>query len=349
MKLTWLTVLAATTLALTGCGQDKEQAGEEGKGAPAAVVWKAQSLWQAGTLPHRIFEEFAQRVTERSAGRLTIEALPVGTVVSSTESLDAVGAGILQAQQSGPAYFTGKDAAFALISDPQGGFETPEQMRQWMREGGGLALARELYARYNVFFVGGVWYGQESLVSKKPIRKLSDFKGVKIRAPQGIGQDIFQILGAAPVNLPGSEVYTALERGVIDASDWGTLSMNQDLGYHKLAPYPSYPGFHSMPMADFAVNMDAWNALPDDLKALVEEEVGNFATEMVERNRAADEQVLANEKEEGFEAIDLPRQERRKFREIARGVWKEYAARSPMAQRVYDSQVAYLKKLNLLD
>ncbi|UCH46637.1 MAG: TRAP transporter substrate-binding protein [Betaproteobacteria bacterium] len=340
MRLTRAALFAAVTLVLAGCGQD---------GGQDEVVWKAQSLWQAGTLPHQIFEEFAQRVTDRSGGRLTIEPLAVGAVVSSTESLDAVSAGILQAHHSGPAYFTGKDAAFALLSDPQGGFETPEQMRQWLENGGGLELARELYGRYNVFFVGGVWYGAESLVSKKPIRKLTDFKGVKIRAPQGIGQDIFQILGAAPVNLPGSEVYTALERGVVDASDWGTLSMNQDLGYHKLAPYPIYPGYHSMPMADFAVNMNEWNALPDDLKALVVEEVGIFTTEMIERNRAADESIVAQADELGFETIDLPAVERRKFRQIAQGVWKKYAERSPMAQRIYDSQVAYLKQLGLLD
>lgn len=342
MRLSGAVLLLAAVLA--GCGQQEEDAD-----SASVIEWKAQSLWQAGTLPHQIFEEFAQRVGERSGGRLKIEALAVNSIVSSTESLDAVGADILQAQQSGPAYFTGKDAAFALLSDPQGGFENPEQMRQWMETGGGMDLARELYARYKVHFVGGVWYGMESLVSKKPIRKLADFKGVKIRAPQGLGQDIFLRLGAAPVNLPGSEVYTALERGVVDASDWGTLSMNQELGYHKLAPYPIYPGYHSMPMADFAVNMNRWNALPDDLKILVEDEVRQFTDEMIERNRAADEKVLAQADKLGFEAIDLPAEERRKFREIAREVWSEYADRSPMAKRIYESQVAFLQKLNLLD
>ena len=343
MKLTRVALLVCMAAALTGC--------ESGSDADSATVieWKAQSLWQAGTLPHHLFENFAQRVGERSGGRLTIEALPVNSIVTSTESLDAVSAGILQAHHSGSGYFSGKDAAFALLGDLQGGFENPEQMRQWMETGGGMELARELYARYNVYFVGGVWFGVESLVSKKPIRKLADFDGIKIRAPQGLGQDIFQRLGAAPVNLPGSEVYTALERGVVDASDWGTLSMNQELGYHKLAPYPIYPGFHSMPMADFAVNMNQWNALPDDLKIIVVEEVRQFSTEMIEGNRAADEKVLAQADESGFEAIDLPTEERRKFRELARQVWKEYAARSPMAQRVYESQVAFLQKLNLLD
>lgn len=104
-----------------------------------------------------------------------------------------------------------------------------------------------------------------------------------------------------------------------------------------------------MPMPDFAVNLDQWNALPDDLKILVEDEVRKFSAEMVKGNRAADEKVLAQAGELGFEAIDLPTEERRKFREMAREVWKEYAARSPMAQRVYDSQVAFLQKLNLLD
>ena len=182
----------------------------------------------------------------------------------------------------------------------------------------------------------------------KPLRTLADFKGVKIRAPQGMNGEILSLLGAAPVQLPGSEVYTALERGVVDASDWGTLSMNEELGYHKLARYPSYPGFHSMPMGEISVNKQKWDALPDDLKAIVEAATKEFSRAMIQRNYLADQEVAVEAARHGFEPIDLPPAERQKFREIARGVWKDYASRSPMAQQVYDSQIGFLKRMGLL-
>jgi TRAP-type mannitol/chloroaromatic compound transport system substrate-binding protein len=230
-----------------------------------------------------------------------------------------------------------------------GGWENPRQAQEWLEYGGGKELVRELYAKFNAHFVTGIWYGAESLVSKKPLRTLADFKGLKIRAPVGMGQDIFTILGAAPVNLPGSEVYTSLERGVVDASDWGTLSMNQDLGYHKLAKYPSYPGFHSMPMGDVAVNMKRWNALPGDLKLIVEVAARDFSREMVELNGLEDIRVATEAASLGVAPISLSPEERRKFREIARGVWKQYAGRSEMAKKVYDSQMAFMTKLGLLE
>lgn len=335
-------------LALAGCGQEPEQVEVGGERQPA-MTWKVQSYWQSGTLPQEVFENFTARVGQLSGGRLKLEPLAVNMVVSPGESLDAVAAGVIEAQHGGIAYFTGKDAAFALLGDPQGGFATPYQMQMWMEYGGGNELARELYGRFGGHFVGGVWYGQETLVSKKPIRSLADFRGVKMRAPQGIGQDIWQRLGAAPVNLPGSEVYTALERGVVDAADWGTLSMNQDLGYHRLAPYPTYPGFHSMPMADIVVNMRIWRALPDDLKAIVESAVRDFATEMIQRNELADMRVARDAARLGFEPIDFSEEDRRRFREISRQVWQQYAGRSPMAQRIYDSQVRFMREIGLLD
>jgi TRAP-type mannitol/chloroaromatic compound transport system substrate-binding protein len=341
--------LLLTALLAAGCGQQKAgDAGQPSASGQPAMHWKMQSYWQSGTLPQNLFEGFARRVAEESGGRLVIDALPANSVVAPPESLDAVSAGVLDGHNGGPAYFTGKDAAFALIGDPQGAFDSPYQFQMWMSYGGGNELARELYGNYGVHFVGGVWYGQECLVSKRALRTLADFKGLKIRAPQGMSGDIFSLLGAAPVQLPGSEVYTALERGVVDASDWGTLSMNEDLGYHKLAKFPSYPGFHSMPMGEISVNKAKWDGLPADLKAILEGATRDFALEMIQQNYLADVKVAVEAAQRGFEPVDLPAAERQRFREVARGVWKEYAARSPLAQKVYDSQIAFLKRLGLL-
>lgn len=334
-------------LGLAACGQKPEQTGPVAQAGPA-MQWKMQSYWQAGTLPQQLFEGFAKRVDALSGGRLKVEALPVNSVVAPPEALDAVAAGVLDGQNGGPAYYTGKDAAFALIGDPQGAFDNPYQMQMWMEYGGGKQLARELYAQHGVYYVGPVWYGVESIVSKRPLRTLADFKGLKIRAPQGMNGEIFGLLGAAPVQLPGSEVYTALERGVVDASDWGTLSMNEDLGYHKLARYPSYPGFHSMPSGEISINMKRWEALPEDLKGILEAATYHFAREMIQRNYLADQKVAVEAAKRGFEPIDLSPAERQKFREVAKGVWKDYASRSPLAQKVYDSQIAFLQQLGLL-
>jgi TRAP-type mannitol/chloroaromatic compound transport system substrate-binding protein len=340
---------AVAALLVAGCGQQKAQdTAQQSASAQPAMQWKMQSYWQSGTLPQTLFEDFAKRVKDLSGGRLAVEALATGAVVAPPESLDAVGSGVLDGHNGGPAYFTGKDAAFALLGDPQGAFDSPYQFQMWMEYGGGNELARELYATYGVHFVGGVWYGQECLVSKRPLHSLADFKGLKIRAPQGMNGDIFTRLGAAPVQLPGSEVYTALERGVVDASDWGTLSMNEDLGYHKLAKYPTYPGFHSMPMGEISVNKAKWDALPPDLKAIIESATYEFSRAMIQRNYLADAKVAVEAGQRGFEPTDMPAAERQKFREIARNVWKEYAARSPMAQKVHESQIAFLKQLGLL-
>ncbi|MEO1190546.1 MAG: TRAP transporter substrate-binding protein [Pseudomonadota bacterium] len=318
-------------------------------GVQAQEVWKIQSLWSAGTINQKVFEKWASDLTEASDGRLTIEPLPVRSVVAHNETLDAVGAGILQGQHTAPIYFSGRDAAFAMIGDLNAAYENPYQMEYWFYYRGGLELAREVYAQHNLFFVGPIWWGVESIPVNKPVRSLADFEGVKLRMPEGPSHDIFNRIGAAPVNIPGSEVYTSLERGVIDGTDWGTISMNQDLGYHGIAQYPIYPGLHSMPTAEIAINMDAWNALPDDLKTLVEMSVRAFNADMIGAIAVADIEAVAKAKEEGATIIEWSAEERKKLRAIAAEVWKEYASRSELANKIYESQVAWLKELNLLD
>ena len=323
-------------------------ASQTANAADLPIQWKIQSLWQAGSINQRVFEDFCRRVGEMTGGRLLIEPLPVGTIVAYNETLDAVAAGLLDGQHGGTGYFAGKDAAFALLGDISGAYDEPRQMQMWLEYGGGKELARELYQAYGLYFVGGVWWGAESIPAKKAIHGVEEFKGVKIRVPEGMSQEIFRLIGAAPVNIPGSEVYTALDQGVVDAADWGTLGMNQDLGYHKIAPFPLYPGFHSMPMADLAVNLGRWNQLSDELKLLVELAVRDFARDMIGRIAIQDTDALAQAKAAGVQPVNWSAAERAKFRAVARTVWKQYAERSDMARRVYDSHIAFLTRLGLL-
>ena len=223
-------------------------------------------------------------------------------------------------------------------------------MQMWFEYGGGLELARDIYKRFNIHYVGPVWWGVESVPAKKPLRTLADFKGVKMRVPEGLGADIWRRAGVGVVTLPGSEVYTALERGVIEATDWGTLGMNNDLGYHRSPSIPLHPGFHSMPAAEVAVAMPKWNALSPDLKVMFEVAVRDFARDMVQR--------IAHGGHEGGGAGEGAggRAGRAGRRRSARSSASSRSRRgpsgrrqSPAAQKVYDSQIAFLKQLQLLD
>ncbi|MFS8087077.1 MAG: TRAP transporter substrate-binding protein DctP, partial [Acidobacteriota bacterium] len=220
--------------------------------------------------------------------------------------------------------------------------------QMWFEYGGGLELAREAYRKFNIHYVGPIWWGVESVPSRRPLRTLAEFKGVKMRVPEGLGADIWRRAGVGVVTLPGSEVYTSLERGVIEATDWGTLGMNEDLGYHKIAKYPLYPGFHSMPAAEVAVALPKWNALPNDVKVILEVAVRDFARDMVQRIALEDLKVIAKAQAEGITLVNWDAAERRKFRELARGAWVDWGKKSPLAQKTVDSQIAFLKRLGLL-
>jgi TRAP-type mannitol/chloroaromatic compound transport system substrate-binding protein len=324
-------------------------------GAPAVVRaqpvhrWKAQSLWSSAELAYKIFEDFCARVKKLTSGRLEITPFPAAQVTGVFETLDAVSAGVLQAQASWPGYWTGKEAGLAVISDFVFGYNHPWQHDAWFHYKGGMEMLREAYARFNVYPVGVVWWGVESIVAKKPIRRMEEFKGIKFRVPQGMTADILAKLGASTVVLPGTEVYSALDKGVVDAADWATISMNQRMGFHEIAKYPIYPGFHSMPCHDFAVNMTAWKALPDDIKAILESAVREFNWDHVERIAIDDVRVVEElRKKGGVTFVNWTDEDRRKIRKFAEGVWDEWAKKSALAKKAVDSQKAWLRDLGLV-
>lgn len=315
----------------------------------AEFEWKFQSSAQAGDNFFPIQQDWAKRVGVMSNGRINIEVMPVGSVVPHNETLDAVGAGILQGHITDPSYFAGKDAAFAMLGNLVGAYSNPTEMFRFMEYGGGRALFNELVNPYGVQFIGAAAAGVEAFVSSKEIRGVADLKGIKMRAPEGMVQEIFALAGASPVPLPGSEVYTSLEKGVIDAADYTVFSTNHGLGMHKFAKYPIYPGFHSMPVMEVSMNKEIWDSMGKDLQMIMEVSARDFAFDITSRLEAADRvAVIEARKDPSITIIDWSGEERKKFRNIARNEWAKWATRSPMAKKVYEGVTTYLTDWGLM-
>lgn len=315
--------------------------------AQQKTIWKCQSMWSAAESTHKAFEDLCARIGKATNGRLEVQPFAAGAVVGVFETLDAVQAGALQAHSSAPVYFTGKDAGFSMLGDLNFAYQHPWQVDAFYYYKGGLEMLREAYARFNAYPVGVSWWGLESIVSKRPIRNMADFKGVKFRSPQGISAEILTKLGASIVVIPGGEVYSALDKGVVDAADWGTISMNQRMGFHDIAKSPTM-FTHSMPCQEFTVNLAAWRALPDDMKAIVSSCVREWSHDQVQRVAVEDVRVLAELKKKGVNQITWDAEELRKVRALAQQTWAEWAKKSPLAKRAYDAQVAWLRDLGLI-
>ena len=314
----------------------------------ADTEWTFQAATSTGEIAFQIMQDFTDGIETLTGGRLKVRLLPVGAVVQYSETLDAVGAGLLDGHITATVYFSGKDPAFALLGDLIAAYDHPDQMLMFLHKGGGDQLLADLHAGYGVHYIGGATTGKEAFVSKIPLRGVDDFRGVKLRAPEGMAQDIFQRIGAAPVNLPASEVFTALERGVVDAADWATFSMNHQLGFHRIARYPIYPGIHSMPVIEVSVNQARWDALAPDVQAILEVAVRDFARDMTRRLELQDLADVAADRGAGVEIVDWPASERQKLRNIAIEVWRDWAKRSPGAERAYQAQIKFLRTIGLL-
>jgi TRAP-type mannitol/chloroaromatic compound transport system substrate-binding protein len=315
--------------------------------AQSPIRWRAQCLWSSAEITYKAFEELCARIAQLTNGRLTVEPFSGGAITGVFETLDAVSAGVLQAQSSWPGYWTGKDAALAILSDLSFAYTNPMQMATWYYERNGLDLLREAYARFNTHVVGVTWWGAESLVSKKPLKTLDDFKGLKIRSPQGLTAEIFAKLGAAPVILPGGEVYSALDKGVVDAADWATVSMNQRMGLFEPAKY-SVTIYHSLPVQEFAVNAAAWKQLPDDLKEVVTAAVHEWGWRQIRLVASEDARVAKELAGKGVTQITWEGEELAKLRRTAQQSWEQWSSRSPLSKKAYDAQMGWLQEIRLV-
>ena len=222
-------------------------------------------------------------------------------------------------------------------------------MIDFVENGGGAELMNELLNPYGLEFIGVSTPGLEAFVSKVPLDGVADLEGLKVRNPEGLIANVFRAAGAAPVNLPASEVYTSLDKGVIDAADYSVFSVNQEVGMNDVATHPVYPGFHSLPLVEVSMNKAKWDALPEDVQEMFRASIKEFQQTQVNALKERDLAAIEAAKASGDVTIhDWPAEERAKFRGIARGEWEKVASQSEMAQKVYDSLNAYLESKGLI-
>ncbi|WP_146585953.1 TRAP transporter substrate-binding protein [Puniceibacterium confluentis] len=330
-----LTAILAATVATGAWAQD--------------MTLRFQSSDPAGNPNFLLQQDWAKLVAEKTGGSIAIDLLPVESIVAHNETQDAIAAGILDGHITDTSYFSGKDPAFGLIANPVGAWGAPQEMFDFMYEGGGAELLNDLVEPYGLHFIGATTPGLEAFVSKVPLDGVADLKGLKMRAPEGLVQQVFAAAGAAPVNLPGSEVFTSLDKGVIDAADYTVFSTNQAQGMHDVATHPIYPGFHSMPLVEISMNKAKWESLSDEQRAALEESVKEFGQMQVAALKEADEAAVADAKAGGKITVhDWSAEERAKFRQIAQGEWEKVAERSESARKVYDALTKYLKDAGLM-
>ena len=317
--------------------------------AQKPIQWKMQTLWSAGELPYKILQDFCKRVAVLTGRRLEITLFPAGAIVPTVETLGAVKYNILQVINVWPGYFTGKEPAFAPLSDLLCAYAEPWEYDAFFYYRGGLDLLNELYEPYNVISIGIIMWGRESMFIKYPVYKPEDFKGHKFRSPQGMTADMLKILGAGVVFLPGEEVYSALDKGVVDGADWATPSINHRMNFDRVAKYYIYPGFRSMPISDFTVNKKAWNQLPDDIKQILRTAVRELNWETIEKCAIDDFRAMKEMNASGSTALGWKEEDINRLRKIALDVWEDWAEKSPLSKKVIEAQKKWLREIGRIE
>ena len=306
--------------------------------------WRAQTYAVPGTVGFQSQQIAIDHLKQVTNGRLDIKLNGSGVLVRAFDQLEACGKGLFEVVHNPDAFAAGLDPGFAPIFSAIALWDDPRQVRVWIEAFGGKEIMEKAYAKYGVKYAGSTLIGAEPIMSNKPLRTLADFKGLKIRTPSGMTSMLFEKLGAAPVNLPGGQIYSALDTKVIDAAEFVTLGENVGAGLHEVTKYVLFPSFHGpIAVVNYGVNQKAWETLPDDLKAAFTMMVyeADYLYDIM--SAAADYKALQVIKQKGLEITQLSSADMLKARQLSLEVAEEYKKKSPLAKETLDSIENFLR------
>jgi TRAP-type mannitol/chloroaromatic compound transport system substrate-binding protein len=294
------------------------------------VRWRMQSNLGAGEPGYEsVRVSFVEALERMSNGRIKIQMHPVGALFPVQEGLEAVGTGVVEIAMMTGGYFTGKLGPIATLESGLPGAErTAMERYAFFYVKGFIEIAREAYAKHNVYYLAPHLSPQWDLIAKKPIKSAADFKGLKIRS-FGIEAKWFESMGASPVMLGGGELHTALSTGVVDAVRWGSPAVIHRLGLHEAGKYYIQPSPLPAPNNNFLINRDAWNKLPNDLKAMFQEAAKLASLDYLARGAALDAAAIGQMKAAGVQVVQIPEAEWSEMEKKARTLWGDYAKQDP--------------------
>jgi len=279
---------------------------------------------------------FSRLVDEMSEGRLTVSVYGAGELVPALGVFDAVSSGSVEAGHGAAYYWKGKNTATQFFTAIPFGMNAQE-MNGWLYYGGGMELWREIYEPFNIVpFAAGNTGIQMAGWFNKQINTMDDIKGLKMRIP-GLGGEVWNRAGGSSINIPGGELYTALQTGVIDATEWVGPYNDLALGFYQVADYYYYPGWHETGSTlELIVNKDAFNALPKDLQAIVETASRMANQDMLDeftgRNNTALQELINTH---DVDVRPIPKAVLLELEEIAHQIYFEEAEKNPDFKRVY--------------
>ena len=333
--------------AAVGCNPDSSSAE-----APAIVVnktfrWNMVTTW-APNFPilGSGCNLFAQWVEEMSAGQLQIRVYGGGELIPALEAFDAVSSRTAEIGSGAAYYWAGKAAAAQFFGAIPFGLNA-QQVNTWLYSAGGMELWEEVYAPFNVIpLVGGNTGVQMGGWFNREINSMSDLKGLKMRMP-GLGGNVLGKAGGTAVLSPGSEIYTNLERGVIDATEWIGPYHDYLMGFHQIADYYYYPGWHEpTAVLELFINKPTFERLPSHLQAIVRTAAYRLNLWMLTEFEAKNAEYLLKIKEETeVQVLPFPDEVIEGLRNYSREVIDELVASDPMSKKVNDSFSAFKRSI----
>ena len=290
-------------------------------------------------------ENFAELVGRMSGGRLQIQVYGAGEIVPALGVFDAVSSGAVEMGHTGAYFHKGKIPAAPFFTAVPFGMNAQE-IHAWLQYGGGMEMWRELYEPFNIVpFPGGNTGVQMGGWFNKEINSLEDLRGLKMRLP-GIAGEVLQRAGGTAVTIAGGELYTAMQTGVIDATEWVGPYNDRSFGLNEVGEYYYYPGWHEAgSMLEFEVNIDAWNSLPEDLQAIIEGASQAINEDMLDEYTAQNSIVLQELIADGTDIRPFSNDVLSALKEIAMEYYAEEAARDESFAEVYAHYWSFYEKV----